>query len=829
MHELRFAFRTLTKTPFVTLVAIVSLALGIGANTAMFSLFDKVLLRLLPVEDPKSLVVLRDTGPRSGSVSNSDAGNDSYVFSYPMFRDLQKQNHLFTGIFGHRDFGANLSFRGQSVSGEGLLVSGNFFDLLGVRPAIGRLLTEGDDRTIGAHNVVVLAHHYWTERFGSNPAVLNEALLVNGQPMTIIGVTPEHFKGVTLTNRPSIYVPISMKAAVTPGWKGFEEHRTYWVYLMARLKPGVPMTQAQEAANAGYRGLIQEEVALQKGSSPRFLERFKKKQLLLEKGEQGESSMAENAATPMLLLFGMTGFVLLIACANIANLMLARAAGRSREIAIRLSVGASRGQLVRQLLLESCLLALTGGLAGLVVSTWTVDAIRSFLPQDALYLVSADIDGRMLLFTLLVSLVTGVLFGLFPALQSTRPDLAPALKDGSGQSSVSVAAAYYRKALVVAQIGFSLLLLVCSGLFALSLVNVTRADLGLRTDHLIVFGLSPELSKYKPEQSIDFFGRVEETVGGLPGVTMVSGSMVPLLAGNNWGSNVTVEGFQAGPDTDTHSMYNEVGTGFFRTLGMPLVEGREFTQADHRSAPQVAIVNEAFVRKFIPDGRAVGRLMVNGGGKPTIQIVGVAKDAKYSEVKHATPPLFYLPYAQDKRIGSLSFYVRTSVDPVQLMPAIRRAVTQLDPNLPIENLQTMEATVDQNIFLDRMITTLATTFAMLATLLAAVGLYGVLAYMVSRRTREIGIRLALGATSATVRKLVLGEVALLLLLGILIGLPAAVGLGRLFESLLFGLKSYDLRILGGSTLAMALVCLAAGYIPAWRATRIHPMTALRQD
>ena len=830
MNAFRYAFRTLAKTPFITAVAVLSLALGIGANTAIFSLFDRMLLRSLPVADPDRLVILRSEGPKSGSVSASNSGNDSYVFSYPMFRDLQKQSSQFTGILGHREFGANLAFRGQTTSSFGLTVSGSYFQVLGVMPHLGRLLTEEDDKTIGAHNVAVLAYHYWLERFAANPAVLNQTILVNGQPMTIVGVAPPNFTGVTIGTRPDVFIPLTMRAAAVPGWKSFDSHRSYWIYAMARLQPGATLAQAQEAINVGYRGLIQQEVPLQKGVSKRYLERFEKKTIKLEPGFQGQSSLHTIARTPLTLLLATTGFVLLIACANIANLLLARASTRAKEIAIRLSVGASRAQLVRQLLIESCLLAMLGGLTGLLVSVWTLDALRSMMPPDAMYVVNSSVDFRLLLFSLALSLFTGVLFGLFPALHTTRPDLASTLKDAAGQTTGGSASAFFRKALVVGQIAMSLLLLVSAGLFIHSLLNVMRVDLGIRTDNLITFGVSPELNKYTPEQSRAFFERLEQALHATPGVQSVSGSLVALLSGSNWGSNVTVEGFDAGPDSDTHSMYSEIGPGFFRTVGVPLIQGREFNESDHIRARKVALVNEAFVKKFIPKGEAVGRRMAAGGtNKPDVEIVGVVKNAKYSEVKDNPPPLFYFPYRQNAQIGSMVYYVRTALPASQIMPVIRRKVQELDANLPLENLKTVQAQIEENIFVDRMISTLAASFALLATVLAAVGLYGVLAYMVSSRTREIGIRLALGADIGSVRKLVLNEVAILLLIGVVIGLPAAVGVGKLAQSLLFGLKPYDPLTLGIAALVITGVSFAAGYGPAWRATRIDPMRALRQD
>jgi predicted permease len=537
------------------------------------------------------------------------------------------------------------------------------------------------------------------------------------------------------------------------------------------------------------------------------------------------------AKTPLTLLLGVTTFVLLIACANIANLLLARSAARAGEMAVRLSLGASRWQLVRQLLVESCLLAVFGGLGGLLVARWTLNLIASILPADAAETVQMQLDVTVLLFASALTLGTGLLFGLFPALHSTRPDLVSTLKGQSGQPSGARAAARFRATLATAQIALSMALLVSAGLFTKSLVNVSRVDLGLKADNVMTFGISPELNGYKPQRSAQLFERLEDELAALPGVTGVTAGLVPLLSGSNWGSSVRVEGFQAGPDTDTESRYNEVAPAYFRTLGIPLIAGREFTRADAAGAPKVAIVNEAFARKFNLGRDVVGKHMSGSGGDGPLDttIVGFVQNAKYSDVKRQVPPQFFRPYRQDNTVGSIKYYVRTSRDAEQFLPNIPRALARLDPNLPVENLRTLPQQVRENVFLDRFITVLSTAFACLATLLAAVGLYGVLAYMVAQRTREIGLRMALGAAPARVRGMILRQVGLMTLVGGVVGLAAAVGLGRFAESLLYQLQGYDPAVLAGATAALTLVALAAGFIPAHRASQVEPMTALRYE
>ena len=833
MHTIRLALRTLFKTPFVTAIAVVSLALGIGANAAIFSIFDQMLLRPVPVPAPEALVNLSAPGPKPGSQSCSNQGSCEDVFSYAMFKDLEKAQDAFTGLTAHRSFGANFAYKGQTSSGQGMMVSGSYFGVLGINPALGRLLGPDDDRTLGGHFVTVLSHAYWRTRFDANPSVLNETMIVNGQAMTIVGVAPAGFEGTSLGSTPQVFVPITMRGLMEPGFNGFENRRQYWAYLFARLKPGVSMEQAQTAINGPYRAIVNDvEAPLQKGMSDQTMERFRTKQVLLSEGRRGQTVLHEEAGPPLYILLTVTGVVLLIACANIANLLLARGAGRSGEMAVRLSIGASRGQLVRQLLGESVLLALMGGALGVLVSRWTLDGLQATLPPEAVRTLHFELNATMLLFTGALAIATGLLFGIVPALQSTRPDLVSTLKDQAGQKGASRAASRFRATLVTAQIALAMALLTTAGLFTRSLVNVSRVDLGLRTDNLITFQVSPQLNAYKPPQTLAFFERLEDELLAQPGVTGVAASLVPLISGSNWGSSVSVQGFQAGPDTDTHSNYNEIGPDFFRTLGIPLLAGREFTRADAAGAPKVAIVNEAFAKKFNLGREAVGKFISQSTGnnvKLDIQIVGLVQNAKYSEVKDAVPPQFFMPYRQDQRMGNASFYVRSSTDPERMVSTVQAVVKRLDANLPVDELKTMAQQVRENIFLDRMITQMSAIFAGLATLLAAIGLYGVLAYTVAQRTREIGLRMALGADGGQVRAMVLKQVAWLTVIGGAIGLAAAVGIGRLASSLLYELQGYDPIVLIASAALLTTVALAAGFVPALRASRIDPMTALRYE
>ena len=830
MSVVRLAFRTLFRSPFLTAVAVISLALGIGANAAIYSLFDQLLLRELDVEEPGRLVNLAAPGPNPGSTSCGQAGNCDEIFSWPMYRDLAAAETGFSGLAGHKDLGVNLSMRDRTVAAEGLLVSGAYFSVLGLRPALGRLLGPADDENVGQHFVAVLDHEYWETYLGADPDVLGQTLVVNGQPMTVVGVAPAGFDGTTIGNDPDVYIPMTMRPVVYPVWSGFESRRGYWVYIFGRLEPGVSMAEADARINAVYSGIINEvEAPLQEGMSAQTMELFRAKRIELAEGEQGQSTMRGEARTPLILLLSITGLVLLIACANVANLLLARGARRQVEMAVRGSLGARRRQLLVQLLTESVLLALLGGVASLVVAIATLRFVGGLVPPEALDTLELSLQPGVLLFTAVLALATGILFGIFPALHGTRADLVTVVKANAGQPSGSRAAARFRSGLVTAQIALSMTLLVVAGLFIKSLSKVSRVDLGIEEEGLVTFSVSPALNGYEPAASAAFFEELEAELAAIPGVTAVTASMVPVLTGSSWGNSVRVEGFDNDdPDVDRTSRYNEVGPAYLSTMGMALLAGRDFTPSDRLGSPNVAIVNEAFTRKFNLEGvNAVGKLMSSGGPELDVEIVGVVRDTKYNTVKDPPPPTFLIPYKQDEELGFLTFYVRTSIDPAPVLRAIPETVRRLDSDLPVVELKRMAQQVAENVFLDRMISTLAAAFAVLATVLAAVGLYGVLAYTVAQRTREIGLRMALGAAHSSVRNLVFRQVSVMLILGGLLGLGAAVGLGRLAESLLYGVEGFDPTVMTLAVVLLGAVAYGAGYIPARRAASVDPMEALR--
>jgi len=834
MGTLKIAFRTLTKTPFVTTVAILSLALGIGANAAIYSLFDQMLLQALPVREPSELVNLANPGPKPGSTSCGQAGSCEAVFSYPMFRDLEAAPTGFAGIAAHVAFGANLARDGQTVSATGLLVSGSYFPLLGVQPTMGRLLGPEDDRNIGEGFVAVLSHDYWLSRLGSDPSVLNGTIIVNGQSLTIVGVAAPGFSGTTLGSRPDVFVPITMRPVLMPTWGGFETRTHYWAYLFARLQPGVTIEQAGPELNGVFTAIINDvEAELQRGMSEPTMERFRARELSFESGVRGQSSMHGEAETPLLLLFAITGTVLLIACANVANLLLARGAQRAQEMAVRGALGASRFHLLRQLLAESLLLAALGGVASLIVARWTLATVAAALPAEATGSMTFGLNPSVIAFASGLSLLTGLVFGFYPALHATRSDLAAVLRSTSGQPAGSRDAARFRGSMVIAQLALSTALLVTAGLFLKSLINVTQVDLGLNTENLVQFGISPELNGYQPEETKALFAQAEQALAALPGVTGVSTGMVAILGGSSWGNSVAVEGFESGPDIDAGSRLNIIGPGYFSTLGIPLIAGREFSVDDTLDTPRVAIINAAFAEKFgLEVPRAVGKRMSTGGSGNDdldVEIIGIIENAKYARVKQAVPPMYFTPYRQSQNIGDITFYLRTAGNPEQVLRTVPTVIERLDPNLPVDDLKTLAIQVRENVFLDRIISMLSSAFATLATLLAAIGLYGVLAYTVAQRTREIGVRMALGANARSVRGLVLKQLTRMAAVGAVIGLIAAAGLGRAAQSLLFELEGTDPVVMVLAILTLGFIALLAGYIPARRASRVDPMQALRYE
>ena len=832
---LRSAIRSLGRTPVLSLAAVLSLAVGIGANAAIFSIFNQALLRRLPVQQPEQLVTFTAPGPKQGRTSSSGAGGAEAVFSHPLFRDLERGQQGFTGIAAHRDISANIAHRGRTSNEMALLVSGSYFPVLGLQPALGRLLTPEDDRTPGAHDIVVLSHAYWRSRFGGDPSILNDRLVINGRPMTVVGVTPPGFEGTTVEEQPRVFLPLTMSEAIHSEYEDLQNRRDHFLYLFGRLKPHVTREAAAASLNGLFSGiLVNAELPEMTGAfrSDRQRSEFLARKILLADGARGEQPNRGEMVPVFIMLFSMTGIVILIACANIANLLLARGVSRAGEFAVRLSLGASRAQLIVQLMIESSILAIAGGATGLFVAQWMLDIVRATLPSAAAAHLQFELDAPLLAFGFALSLLTALLFGMLPAVHSTRIRVATMAKSQGGVTAAGTSGPL-RSALVTAQIAFALALLVVAGLFAKSLVNIGRIDLGMQISNLTRFAVTPALNGYSDERSRVLFDEITSELSAVPGVTAVSESTIPLLEGSNATANVSVRGFEAGPDADLDSSTTFVGPRFFGTLGIPLVVGREFTLSDTATSQPVAIVNEAFAKKFnLRRDAVVGtRMELGRNDKPKfdIEIVGLVQDSKYSQPKDEVPPVFYLPHRQRENIRFINYYVRSSLDAAAMNAAVTRIMSKLDPDLPVEDLRTMEAQMRERSASDLLLAKIAMAFAGLATLLAAIGLYGVLAYSVAQRTPEIGVRVALGADAARIRRMILGHVGRLALIGIVVGLAGAIVLGRYAASLLFRVEGIDLTVTLAAVSMVAGVSVAAAMVPAYRASRIDPARALRWE
>jgi predicted permease len=831
-NDLRFGLRTLRRSPVFTAVAVLSLALGIGANTSIFSLLSQVMFRLLPVAEPERLVVFHTEDQREGT-SSSD--NHEAVFSYPMYRDLRDRNQVFEGVIARSSAAVAFSYGGQTERARAEVVSGNFFEGLGVRAALGRVFTPDDDRVPGGHPVIVLSHGYWKRRFGGSPALLNQKVNVNGHPMVVIGVAPPGFHGVLGGDTPDLLVPIMMKRETTPNWDGFDDRQYRWLSIFARLRPGVSVRQAEAAMQVLYRAASEEDIAhmTHHRFDQRERERYLSQKLELLPAAQGINPLRDDWETPLVALMAMVGLVLLIACSNVANLMLARANGRQKEIAIRLAIGAGRAAIVRQLVVESLIIALAGGVVGLVVTNWTTAALLRLLPDDATGgWLAASLDWRTLGFCAALAIGTGLLFGLAPAIGSTRLDLAPALKEQSGSAAAGGAQAWLRKVFIVAQVALSLMLLVGAGLFGRSLFNLMNEDPGFRTEKLLRFSVDPSLNGYDVARGRVFYRELQQRLAALPGVRSVGGAFLGPFGSGRRAGNITVEGYRAKEDEYVGASQDALTPDYFRTMGTPLIAGREFTERDGAGAPKVAIVNQAFAKRYASAGNLLGKRLAFGAGdkvKLDWEIVGIVRDSKYGNLREQADPFIYVSSAQQDELERMTYFVRAMHDESNLGPEIRTLVRNMDANLPVFRMNLMEVQIADSIYRDRLIAILASAFGTLATLLAAIGLYGVVAFNVARRTAEMGLRMALGALPGDVLALVMKEVGLLVATGAFIGLAAAVALSRFIESQLFGMKANDPLVFSVATVVMALAAGLAGYIPARRASRIDPIRALRYE
>ena len=830
-HDFRYTLRTFKKSPVFVAVAVLSLALGIGANTAIFTLVDQLLLRLLPVKDPQQLVMFWGRGRHYGS------NNGRYKLSYPMYEDFRDHNKVFSGMFCRHESSFSIAADGRTERVDGEMVSGTYFQVLDVRAALGRVFTPDDDRVLGGSPYAVISYRYWQNRFAGSRDVIGKKLLVDGYPITIVGVSQAGFDGTDPGTSPQIRIPVMMQAQLDPQLAEFynlKNRRGRWVTVFGRLKRGITMTEAKAALQPFFHQILDMEVQEKEFShaAPETKQAFLKMSLELLPAAKGDSNLRREFSSPLLVLSALVGLVLLIACANVANLQVARATARQKEVAVRLALGASRSRIISQLLVESLTLSLAGGALGLVLAIWMDRALLNFLPAgDAPLTLSTTPDWRILAFTLGISLVTGVIFGLAPALQSTRPELAGTLKDqvGSIAGGTSVG---LRKTLVAAQVSLSLLLLIGAGLFVRSLGNLKGLDPGFRTANLIGFAVDPPMNGYKPERSLDFYRQLRDGLAALPDVESSSLAVMPVLTGDEWDSSMAVEGFQHKPSETPDPHMQFISPDYFKTMNIPILLGRDFRMTDGKDAPKVCIVNEKFARKFFKDGLAVGKHIGMGGDPGTkldIEIVGVVRDTKYESMREEVPLEVYRPYHQMNFVLGMFAYVRMARQPEQAFSSVRRVVNNLDPNLPVFQMKTIETQMEESLITERLVATLSSGFGMLATLLAAIGLYGVMAYIVAQRTREIGVRIALGASGRDVMMLVMRDVFILTGIGIGIGLPAAWGLTRMVNSQLYGIQPNDAATVAAATIGIAAVALMAGYIPALRATRVDPMRALRWE
>jgi predicted permease len=846
-QDIRYAFRSMAGSKLFTSMAVLSLALGIGANTAIYSFMDAVMLRALPVKHPEQLVILNWRAKSDAPVVHSHWGSNypepgggtvSPNFPYPAFELLRDRNEVLSTLFGHAGAGRlNLVIDGNAELANGQYVTGGFFSGLGVAPAAGRLIDRDDDRS-GAPAIAVIANDYWRTRFGASPSVVGKQIQINGTSFTIAGVSAPGFYGVSPAGKPSVFLPmanIGLTRAQADGQSMFHEGTYYWIELMGRLKNGVTLQQAQAQLAGPFHAFVE-------STATKDRERADLPSLWLQDGGSGVDSLRRQYSKPLWILMAMVGLILAVACFNIANLLLARAAGRRREIALRLSLGAGRFRIIRQLLTESVVLAFLSGIAGIGVAALCIRFLLLLMTNgNDNFTVKVGLDWRVLSFTLLIAFVSGIFFGLVPALQATRVDITPALKETRASESHGKARRFglrfgLSQVLVVAQIGISLLLVVAAGLFVRTVTNLHSVNLGFNAENVLTFNLDATQAGYKDATLKQFYAELEQRFQSIPGVRSATSSDVPLVGGWNSSTGIAVPGIptppegQRGPNTSIA----QVGTTFFETMEIPILAGRAIDKRDVNGAPAVCVVNQIFAEKYFHGQNPIGRHFRLGGkgNGIDIEIVGVARTARYSSLKREVPPVTYTSWLQTpktRRLKEMVFELRASGDPRRLSNTVRQIVHQVGPQVPLADMITQSRRIDQTILEERTFAQLGACFGGLALLMACVGLYGTMAYAVARRTGEIGIRMALGATRRRVVWMVLREVAVLSAFGLLIGVGAAYQTTVFLKSFLFGVKPNDPLAMGASVAILIACALLAGYLPAFRASRIDPMVALRNE
>jgi predicted permease len=850
-QDLRYGARILRQNYGFTLIAVLSLALGIGANSALFSVVDAMLLKKLPVQEPDRLVLFRSLTTRDFSVGgyNGNTNPDPATgltsrtsFPYISFTRMREQESALSEIFAFGGVGVNVNIDGQADVASAQAVSGNYFKGLGVGPMLGRMLTDEDD-SAAASPVAVISHRYWELRFGSDPAAIGKQISINNISFTIVGVTPPEFSGaMQVGSSPDVSFPLAMEPQISAGRSRMAGAGQWWLRLMGRLKPGATTEQARAGLEAIFQQSVVEHRAARQtqarsqGQTPLpSIEPKDYPRFVLDPGAQGEMDVRRGYASQLYLLLGVVGLVLLIACANVANLLLARAASRHKEIAVRLAMGASRFRLIRQLLTENVLLAALGATLGIVFALWIKDSLLtvSSWGGGGMAAFAPQLDLRVLGFTAGLALLTGILFGLAPALRATRVDLTPSLKE-SARSSSGVSRSMLSKALVVAQVAMSLVLLVGAGLFVRTLRNLQNVETGFDTRRLLLFSVSPNLIGYQGDRLAELYKRIFERLEAVPGVNAATFSRNALLSGSASGRGVIFADAAASArrrGENEEIRIHQVRENYLEAMGTPLLAGRQLSAQDDARAPRVAIVNQTFVQRFFPDESPIGKRFSFDQRRPgEIEIIGVAKDAKYNSLRAEITPTVYLPWLQELGgVGAMTFEVRTSNDPMSVVSAVRQAVREVDANLPLVGFKTQAEQINQSLRTERLFTRLLSFFGMLALVLAAIGLYGVMAYSVAQRVREIGIRMAIGAQTRDVLRLVIGQGMILALIGVGVGLLASFWVTRLMSSLLFGVSTTDPLTFAVIAVLLTLIALLACYLPARRATKVDPLVALRCD
>ncbi len=828
-QDMWYAIRQVRKHPGLIVLAVLTLGLGIGANTAIYGLLDQVLLRSLPVREPDRLVLLKYSGAHKGHISSR--ADDKTYFSYPMYRDLRDRNSVFSGVIATDWTQVGLLWHDQPELVATELVSGNYFEVLGVRPALGRLLASSDNTQPGADTVAVLSFSYWRRHFDADRSILNQTILVNSHPFTIIGVTQSGFHSVVMGDNPDLFVPMTMKSQVIPGGRDLEDRRSSWLNIVARLKPGISREQAEAGINPLWSSIRADELKQIANTTESFRENFvARSHLSLLDGRKGFSPLRSDLQTPLLILMAMVGLVALMACANVGGLLLVRAAGRLREMSVRYALGANRTRMTQQLLVEGLLLGLAGGIVGALFAYRISVALIKMLwgATGAELPFSSHLDLRIVVFNFTLAVLASLFFGFAPALLFWRPTLVPALKQ---QTITGRGRLWFRRSLVGLQVGLSFLLLVGAGLFMRTLHSLKAVDMGFATDHLLTFNLDPTLAGYQPNQEVALYSRVLGILTALPGVRSVAGTNDSELANSNWSTNITIAGYNAREDEDMNVENPSVSPGYFSSMGIPLLAGRELREADRAGTQKVAVVNESFARHFFGSPQAaLQHYFAAGAGKiPDVEIVGVVKDSKHTGVRQQIDRTVFSPYLQDPAPNTMTFYVRTGQTPESAEAMIRQAMRTLDSKLVLDTFRTMQEQIDDNLATERMVAFLAESFGALAALMAAIGLYGVLAYSTAQRTSEIGIRMALGASRASVLRMVLAEVLWLTGTAIAVALPASLLLGTAVRKQLFGISSSDPLTLCLAIVTILVVAIASALRPAWRAAKIEPLVALRYE